>query len=236
MKLRYTLDVLFGDAQKDEYPLESHISDEEHDIIRISIKEEKKNNHSRLSLIVVPKYQKISTGKYLSTFKRLTSPLYKGYLINLKTYSYKEDYLKKHFSARTRNRFRARNKKLEQCVQPKSQMYYGAIHKPTYDLLFEHFPNMLEKRFDQKEEINFEIPYIPIYEEVFFSLVQEKRACIYAKFDDGIPICMSISFIYGKTLILYDSGYDVDYEAFNLGHLIMIEHIDWCLKNKFKRN
>lgn len=226
----YLLELLFGKERGIEAPFSVKADIKKNDSFSLTAHSGVEPSTLPITILDVPSYHKVHIVDTPSKLKTLYSPLYEGFLIDLTPYNNTESYLKEHFKSSIRNRFRARKKKLDQCVQPTVQFYYGSIDTETYHTLFDRLEVMLSKRFEQKEVVNYEIPFIPIYRELFFGLIHEHKACIYAIYDHGTPICMAISFKIGNTLYLFDTAYDIDYAIFGLGNQLMIDHIDWAFE------
>lgn len=186
------------------------------------------------SLFDTPSYIKGKLFDAENTPKQLEIPLVKGYLIDLRPYKSVEYYLGEKFGKKSRSKLRRYRKRLDLCISPKYMMYHGHIEKTEYESLFTHMENMMAKRFHEKQENNFELPFLKLYEDVLYDAINSKKGCLFAIYDGDKPIDIGINFIYGSTLFSCNSIYDVDYEVFNLGKIDMYEHLKWCFENDIK--
>jgi hypothetical protein len=166
--------------------------------------------------------------------KMLTAPLYLGYIIDLTNFKNLEDYLTTHLGKPRKSQIKRYKKRLDLCIAPNYKTYYGAIEKEAYHFIFNELKILTKRRFDQKEELNFELPFLELYENIMYPLILNKKASIFVIFDKNKPINISLNFIDDTTIFHWNSCYDIDYQMFNLGHINMINHLDWAYKNGFK--
>ncbi len=193
-----------------------------------------KIKQSTYSISDIPDYfstEFINTNKHL---KLLTTSLYAGYLINLTTFRDLEDYLNNKLGRPRKSQLKRYRKRLDLCIAPEYKIFYGDISKDDYHQLFKSLFSMTERRFDQKEELNFELPYLELYQEMMYPLILNKKACIFAIYHNNMPINITLNFIDGDTVFHWNSCYDIDYQMFNLGHINMINHLEWAFLNNFK--
>ncbi len=166
--------------------------------------------------------------------KILKAPLTYGFLIDLRAYEHTEDYLRHTFGKRSRSKLRRYKKRLDQCISPNYRMYYGEMEKEVYDFLFAELETMIKRRFAQKREQSFELPFLPVYQQILYRAILDKKGSMFVIYDGARPINISINFIYGHTLFSCNSCYDIDYSAFSLGNIDMVTHLDWCFEHGLK--
>ncbi len=191
-------------------------------------------NHTTYSISDIPDYflpQLINTDKHL---KLLTTSLYTGYLINLTAFKDLEDYLNNKLGRPRKSQLKRYRKRLDLCIAPEYKIFYGDILEHEYLLLFKYLFSMTEQRFAQKEEFNFELPYLELYQDMMYPLILDKKACIFAIYHNNKPINITLNFIDGDTIFHWNSCYDTDYQMFNLGHINMVNHLEWAFQNSFK--
>ncbi|MEM8937775.1 MAG: GNAT family N-acetyltransferase [Bacteroidota bacterium] len=160
--------------------------------------------------------------------------LYKGFLIDFSHYISLEGYLKNHFGKSSRSKLRRYLRRLDYCLEPRYKMYYGHIDKEEYDFLFAEFKSMLNRRFAQKKERNYELQYWEEFEELTYPLIMNKKASLFVIYIGKKPINICMNMVYDKILFSNVSCYDIDYSAFNLGTIDMFKHIEWCFENKIE--
>lgn len=166
--------------------------------------------------------------------KQLTAPLYQGFLIDLSSFKNLEDYLDNHLGKPRKSQLKRYKKRLDSCIQPMYKMYFGAIEKETYHSIFKTLKEITKRRFDEKEEWNFELPFLEHYEAMMYTMIQNKKASIAVIYDKEKPINITLNFMDNDIIFHWNSCYDIDYGMFNLGHVNMINHLDWAFKNGYK--
>ncbi|MCF7560796.1 GNAT family N-acetyltransferase [Sabulilitoribacter multivorans] len=191
------------------------------------------SNYSIFNVYDIPNYL---TPEFCSpdSFKLLTAPLYPGYLIDLTCFKDLEDYLTNHLGSPRKSQLKRYRKRLDLCIAPNYKIYFGAINKEEYNTIFEALLSITERRFKQKEEVNFEIPFLKIYHDIMYPLILEKKASIFVIYHKSKPINITLNFIDNETIFHWNSCYDIDYQMFNLGHINMVNHLDWAFNNGFK--
>ena len=80
----------------------------------------------------------------------LKSIQYPGYLIHLDKFKNIDDYLLNTFSKNTRMKMRKFTKRLDECFEISTKMFFGNIDKTEYDRIFENFMTLLQKRYSEK--------------------------------------------------------------------------------------
>jgi hypothetical protein len=93
----------------------------------------------------------------------------------------------------------------------------------------------LIRRFDEKKEVNYELPHLEEMEEMVYDLVLDKKANIYVIYHGKKPISIRINMFYKELAFYIISGYDIDYSAFHIGAIDMLKNIEWCFQNRFTR-
>ncbi|MCK0156867.1 GNAT family N-acetyltransferase [Cellulophaga sp. F20128] len=182
----------------------------------------------------VPHYIIPSFNTSSKTVKVITLNTHMGSMINLKNYKNLDEYLKTNFSGKSRYEFRNYKKRIAKCFPISYKVYYGNIDKKEYDRLFTIFPEMIKKRFDSLGVEHYALDIWDNYEENGFSLINEKRACLFVIYDRGIPISIAFNPILNKTLYGYMRSYDINYSKFYLGFIDLIWQLEWCFENNIE--
>ena len=166
-----------------------------------------------------------------NSLRILKVPLYEGYLVDLTRFGDVEDYLRNHVGKARYSQLRRYKKRLDLCISPRYVAYYGEMDEREYRFVFECLREFTEKRFRQKEEINYELPFLAYYEEVMYRMILEKKALLFVIYDGKKPINITLNFIFGDLMLHWNSCFDIDYGVFNVGHINTMEHFRWCFKN-----
>lgn len=192
-------------------------------------------NEILISTFDVPSYITPILNNLLGIYNELIAPLYAGYLINLSAYANFQDYINKKIRRARWSQLKRYKKRLDLCLQPTYKIYYGNnLEKNEYDQLFKTLHVITEQRFQQKEEFNFEVPFLELYQQIMYPLIQDKKAAIFVIYHQNKPINITLNFIMGNTFFHWNSCYDVKYAVFNLGHINVVNHLEWCFNNNFK--
>lgn len=190
--------------------------------------------HSVFSIYDIPNYLKLNFIEAENNIKILKAPLYNGFLINLQNYKNLDAYLSKKLGRGRKSQLKRYKKRLDFCINPTYKIFFGDISKSEYSFLFDTLKLLTVKRFNQKKEINFELPYLDKYYEVMFKLILNKQASIFVIYHDTKPICITLNFIQKHTVFHWNSCFDIDYSMFNLGHVNMLNHLEWSFNNNIK--
>ena len=192
------------------------------------------NSKNIYSIFDIPNYYNLIISKTHNNLKTLKAPLYYGFLINLSKYESLEDYLTNKLGRGRKSQLKRYRIRLDLCISPIYKIYFGEISKKEYDGIFEHLKRLTIKRFEEKKELNYELPYLEVYQKMMYALVLEKKANIFVIYDKQKPINITLNFIENQTLFHWNSCYDIDYQVFNLGHINMVNHLEWSFNNNIK--
>lgn len=166
----------------------------------------------------------------------LKSIQYPGFLINLDNFKNIDDYLLNTFSKNTRMKMRKFSKRLEDCFEISTKMFFGQIDKKEYDRIFENFMVLLQKRYSEKEVLynNMQPTEWNFYKEVAYPLILENKASLFVVFNKETPIAITYSYHTKDSLIDAITVFDIDYSKFNLGYVNNLKLVNWCFENKLK--
>ena len=194
------------------------------------------NNIGNLTVYDVPGYVDIKLSQNSVPLELISAPLYHGFSIELDKYADFKSYLNNEFDARRRSRFRGLVRKFEHCIEPTYQMFYGpGISKSECDSFLNKLELMMRTRFHQKREVNYELPLMNFYKSVIFPLIIDKKASLFVISDGDQPINISMNFMLGQNLLLFNSAFDINYEMFGIGHINMLKHLEWAFNQGFKK-
>jgi hypothetical protein len=188
-----------------------------------------------VSIYDFPDYLDLKIFKHNSVLNIAKAPLYHGFSIDLSLFEDFGDYLQQMLNAKKRSNFKAVLRRFEQCIEPEYIVFKGEdLTKQECDTLILRLEEMLEVRFLQKREANYELPLMKFYRAVFHSLMLENKASLYVIYDRGRAISISMNLILGDTLMLFNSSYDNHYSPFGLGHINMMKNIEWAFDRGFQ--
>jgi len=181
----------------------------------------------------IPSYfdlNKIETNSKLKLKKILQ---YEGYTTKVSEYDDLEHYMTTVFKSNSRSKFRRNIKRLEASFDIDYIMYHGSIQKKEFDLVFEEFYKLLEKRYLDKQEPCGELnPKLwAFYCELAFKMINEKTASLFVIYSDKKPIGIQFSYHFDKILVEALTVFDIDYFKYSIGHTTIIKMLDWSFKN-----
>lgn len=185
----------------------------------------------------VPTYFKIPQPQGPQPTKLIRVRQYPGFLIELDSFSSLQEYLQKKFKKSSRYKLNKYSKRLSECFDIETKMHLGdAITEEAYNLLFDRFRELLEKRFLDKAEHNNNLDEQEwgFYKSVVYPLILKRQAGLFVIKNGETPI--AITLVYFSKDIIFDAitVFDIDYAKFHLGSVNIMHLIDWGIANKFK--
>lgn len=192
-----------------------------------------KFKNSVILIYDVPDYFDLDTSCLPDSIKLHRIKQYSGYLTSLKEYKDLEDYLRSTFSKKTRNKFKRYEKRLELCFDVKYTMYYGEISREDYDIIFEAFKKLLEKRFTDKQITNNNLnpDEWTFYHDVAFPMILEKKASLFVVYQGSNPIAITLNYFSENILFHGITVFDIDYSKFHLGKIALLNLFSWSFEN-----
>lgn len=183
----------------------------------------------------VPGYLELEWTETQNKIKTRTLATQKTYVVNLDQYRDSDAYLQEHFGPKSRSALRRYKKRLEHCFRVEYQVHYGAMDLHGYDILFEQVRDLMERRFEQKRERNYELRHLDEIKKDVYPKLLEKQASIFVITANGRPISIRINLMRGTLAYYILSAYDPDYDIFRLGKLDMWQNIHWFMENGYKK-
>ncbi|GGX27005.1 GNAT family N-acetyltransferase [Aquimarina muelleri] len=184
------------------------------------------------SVFFIPNYLKPIFGKDTFKIKKITQ-FFKGYAIFLEGFVSANAYIKYRFRSNAKG-IRRKINRLESCFNISYKTYYGEIKQEEYNFLMNTLEEMLVKRFEQRNDVSQSLLSWDHYKNIYFSLINEKRASMFVVYDRNKPIVVSLNHHFYKRLFSAISSYDIDYSKFSLGSLEIYKKLDWCITNDYK--
>ncbi len=182
----------------------------------------------------IPDYLTLKIPEKFTWVKTLKTSLYEGFYINLSQYQDLNHYLSSKLGRGRKSQLKRYRKRLDLCIAPEYKIYYGELSKSEYDRIFDYLKILTIKRFEEKKEDNFELPYLDLYQDIMYPLILQKKASIFVIYHKEKPINITLNFVDNGLLLHWNSCYDIDYQMFNLGHVNMINHLEWCFNEGIK--
>jgi CelD/BcsL family acetyltransferase involved in cellulose biosynthesis len=184
----------------------------------------------------VPTYFTLE-GAFDDRLKVIKSKQYPGFLVNMNPFTSVDAYLNTVFNRKSRYKIRSYKKTLEESFSISYKMFYGTISKADYDVVFEHFRLLLERRFTEKQvsNNNLEASEWAFYSEVVYMMVLEKKASILVVYDEQKPIGIMLNFMAEDTLFVAITVFDVSYSKYNVGTVNILQLMEWAIENKIEK-
>ena len=161
-------------------------------------------------------------------------PQYEGYLIDLTKFSDAEDFFAKSLGKNSRKNFRSKFRKLEAEHTIRFEFYFGHIDKTHYDALFDVCYRLMEERFQEKKIYNRNLLVWKDYYKLFYPLILDKKASIFAIYDDEKPITLTLNFHAGDIVFSHIQIYDTDYSRYSMGDIAIYKNVEWCYEHGYK--
>lgn len=193
------------------------------------------NFHKKVFLIYdVPTFFGIQTeqsNKKLGLYKVRQYP---GYLIDLGKTANLNDYLLSTFSKSSRYKLKKYKNRLELCFDIRYRVFFGDISKDKYDFIFQHFNDLLQKRFSEKQVSNNNLNpgEWNFYYDLVYPMINEKKASLFVVYDGGKPIGVTLNYLSKDILFAAITVFDTDYSKFHLGSIGIMKQIEWCIANQ----
>ena len=181
----------------------------------------------------IPDYFDVDTHDLPDHIKFHRIKQYPGYLTDLKKYEDLHDYLLSAFSKKRKDKLNRYKKRLELCFDISCQMFYGEITKEDYDLIFDAFKKLLEKRFNYKQLTNNNLnpDEWTFYYDVALPMILEKKASLFVVYEGSNPIAITLNYFSDNILFHGITVFDIDYSKFHLGKVALLNLFSWCFEN-----
>lgn len=184
------------------------------------------------SVFFIPDYLKPTINRNNFVIKKIEQ-FFKGYAIFLDGFTSADAYIKHRFRSNAKG-IRRRIKRLESCFDISYKTYYGAIEEENYEFLMNCLEKMLIRRFEQRNDVSQSLLRWDHYKQMYFSLINEKKASMFVAFENNQPIIVSLNHHFQNRLFSAISSYDIDYSKFSLGSVEIYKKLDWLIENDHK--
>lgn len=207
--------------------------------ISYTLDEEQHDYKGKTFLIYdVPTYfdiDRLNAGKGLSLrIKKIFQ--YQGFLMDISSYDNHEDYINAQFSSKNRREFRANMRKLETCFNIQYSFIYDEISRSDFDLVFNQFYELLNKRFTRKKTNYHHLSpeKWSYYSELVYEMLQVKKASLLVIYNEKMPIGVTLNFHSEDILFETITVFDSDYYKFSIGKTSIIKLLEWCFANNYR--
>jgi len=188
-----------------------------------------RNSNTIFSVFFIPDYLRPSFNSELFSVKKVKQ-YFKGYTILLDDFDTVDAYIKNRFRSNAKA-IRRRVKRLESCLDITYKIFYGSIKQEEYNFFMQQLKEMLVRRFEQRNDVSQSLTQWDRYQEMYFSLINEKKASLFVILQNNEPIVVSLNHHFQQRLFSAISSYDIDYAKFSLGNVEIYKKLDWCLTN-----
>ncbi|SDQ66098.1 GNAT family N-acetyltransferase [Flagellimonas zhangzhouensis] len=184
----------------------------------------------------VPSYFECTKNNHSKNIEIKKIKQYPGFLIELDQFTSLEEYMQQTFKKSSRYKLNKYKKRLEQCFEIKSTMYTGNISEEKYQGIFQKFRELLEKRFEDKQEYNNNLDKQEweFYKKVSYPLFKENKAGFFVVEYNQEPIAITLNYFSNKIIFDAITVFDIDYTKFHLGSINIMYLIKWGIENNFK--
>lgn len=176
---------------------------------------------------------------YLSKEDKLKNPnlkikqvvQYSGHLSRMDNFENFNEYFSAQFSAKSRNNLRKYQKRLDQNFSTKFNIFFGEISREDYEDIFEKMIGLIGKRFGQLGLDNNILNLKDYYYDLAYDMICNKEASLYVLYQEDEPIAISLCFLSQSHLFFAITTFDTDFRRYNLGHVLIMNIMDWCYNN-----
>lgn len=184
----------------------------------------------------IPSYQEDCVLEKTSSLKLKKVFQYEGYITRVGNYESLDTYLNTIYKSNTRSKLRRNISRLEANFTVDYTMYHDAISKGDFDVVFDSFYRLFEKRYTNKGEPCGELePSLwAFYTELAFKMINEGTASLFVIYCDSKPIGITFSYHFDTILVEALTVFDIDFYRYNIGHTTIFKMLEWSFKNGIK--
>ncbi len=181
----------------------------------------------------IPSYQEDAVLEETFNLKRRKVFQYEGYITRVGNYESLDTYLNTIYKSNTRSKLRRNINRLEANFKVDYTMYCGEISKTDFDIVFDSFYKLFEKRYANKGEPCGELePKLwAFYTELAYTMINEGTASLFVIYCDDKPIGITFSYHFGEILVEALTVFDIDFYRYNIGHTTILKMLEWSFEN-----
>ena len=177
----------------------------------------------------IPEYFNIDPNIGASGIKISKVGQYKGYLLDLESYTDFNDLLM-NFKSKKRNKYKSKKVQLEKDFDISYTYFYGDVDKEKFNQSILVFNKLIKKRFGGLGIENNIVGKWHYYEELIYKMVLEKKGVLFATYNKDTPIAFAFCFLSDDILFYAAPTFDTDYLKYNLGHTSIMAILEWCFE------
>lgn len=181
----------------------------------------------------VPGYVDLILDQHQIKFSTHTIITQHTHVIELERYLDGNQYMEQHFGPKTRSALRRYKKRLEECFDIRYEVFQGSIDKKWYNEIFEQLRTLMIRRFKEKNEENYELPYLDQIKADLYPMLLQNRATLFVIYANGEPVSIRINMMKDKLAFYILSAYNPDYDVFRLGKLDMWQNVSWFINQGY---
>tara|TARA_R110002012_G_scaffold81945_2_gene207396 strand:+ start:78562 stop:79806 length:1245 start_codon:yes stop_codon:yes gene_type:complete len=184
----------------------------------------------------IPTYQEMPLPEKSSGLKLKKVFQYEGYITRVGNYESLDAYLNTIYKSNTRSKLRRNISRLEANFTVDYTMYHGEISKSDFDVVFDSFYNLFEKRYTNKGEPCGELePNLwAFYTELAYKMINEGTASLFVIYCNSKPIGITFSYHFDTILVEALTVFDIDFYRYNIGHTTILKMLEWSFKNSIE--
>ena len=182
----------------------------------------------------VPEYFKLEPNCSTAEFEQRSVSQYEGMLVKLDSFTGVQYYLNTHFNKRNRKNLNSKLNRLVREHKTSFATFYGKIQPNEHETHFEAFRKLLSNRFAQKKIANRDLQKWHYLKEISFSMINQKKASLFAIYVDNIPVALTLNFHLQHVVFSHMQTFDVSFSRYGLGDIAMLKQLEWCFNNNVK--
>ncbi len=165
--------------------------------------------------------------------EKRSSPTVNGYTIDLHGILDIGQYMTQHFSKKNRGNIIRSVRRLEDAYNIKYTRYYGEIDKQECDHLVGLLKEMIISRFEERNETSHTLRDWEDIQNTLYPLILQKKASLVVLSQGEIPIAISISYHYNELFFYFSTSFDITYNKFSMGSIMLYKQLEWSIANNY---
>lgn len=159
----------------------------------------------------------------------------KGYSICINNaFSSANDYIKYKFKQKSKANILRSIKRLELCFDITYEHIYNDISDHKYNMIMNSLKMMLKTRFNYKNKVNEVLTDWDFLVTTFIGQIRAKTGSFFIVYSNKTPISISLLYHFKDIIFSGVIAFDMDYQKFGLGHVVIHKQLDICIDKKIK--
>ncbi|MEZ2415456.1 GNAT family N-acetyltransferase [Muriicola sp. E247] len=196
---------------------------------------EKKTNTSSVGVVLlIPPYLNYTKKDLKKGYSCVERSFWMGFAIHLPNHGDSNIFLRKQLGKKPYKNLRQDIQRLERDYQITFKTYYGSIDLPTYNTLMQTLKEYIQERFKGRAHKHSALQKWEQYEKSAYQMILEKKASIFAHFNNGVPICISLNYHYQNIFVAAIISFNKDFFSYSPGKQMFVKQIEWCFMNDYQ--